>query len=129
MKKSLLLLVGAILMVFAVSCTKSTTYEIYNGTSGYGLYDVKAYEYSGSTMVNYYDVGYLAADASSGSITAQKEANKVQIAFKFAPGGDVYTTAEFFSLKSGGHAMILIEDNTQILGGNKGNAKLSDVVK
>lgn len=129
MKKSLLLFVGAILMVFAVSCTKPTTYEIYNGTSGIGIYDVKAYEYSGSTMVNYFDVGYLAADATSGSITANKEANKVQIAFKFAPGGDVYTTAEFFSLKSGGHSMILIEDNTQIFGGKKGTVKVSDVLK
>ena len=116
-------------MVFAASCTKSTTYEIYHGTSGYGLYDVKAYEYSGSTMVNYYDVGYLAADASSGSITAEKDANKVQIAFKFVPGGDVYTTAEYYSLKSGGHAMILIEDNTQIFGGSKGTVKVSDVAK
>ena len=129
MKKSLLLFVGAILMVFATSCTKPTTYEIYNGTSAIGLYGVKAYEYSGSTMVNYFDVGYLAADATSGSITANKEANKVQIAFKFAPGGDVYTTAEFFSLKSGGHSMILIEDNTQIFGGKKGTVKVSDVVK
>jgi hypothetical protein len=129
MKKSLLLFVGAILMVFAVSCTKPTTYEIYNGTSAIGLYGVKAYEYSGSTMVNYFDVGYLAADATSGSITANKEANKVQIAFKFYDNGDVYTTAEYYSIKSGGHTMILIEDNTQVIGGKKGIVKVSDVLK
>lgn len=129
MKKSLLLFVGAILMVFATSCTKPTTYEIYNGTSAIGLYGVKAYEYSGSTMVNYFDVGYLAADATSGSITANKEANKVQIAFKFYDNGDVYTTAEYYSIKSGGHTMILIEDNTQVIGGKKGIVKVSDVLK
>lgn len=116
-------------MVFAVSCTKPTTYEIYNGTSAIGLYGVKAYEYSGSTMVNYFDVGYLAADATSGSITANKEANKVQIAFKFYDNGDVYTTAEYYSIKSGGHTMILIEDNTQVIGGKKGIVKVSDVLK
>ena len=40
MKKSVLLFVSAILMVIATSCTKKTTYEIYNGTSGIGIYDV-----------------------------------------------------------------------------------------
>lgn len=116
-------------MVFAVSCTKPTTFEIYNGTSGIAIYDVKAYEYSGSMMVDYYDVGYLAADARSGVIEASDDANKVQIAFKFVPGGDVYTTAEYFALKVGGHSMILIEDNTQVFGGDKGGLKVSDVVK
>ena len=129
MKKSVLLFVSAILMVIATSCTKKTTYEIYNGTSGIGIYDVKAYEYSGSVLVNYNDVGYLAADATCGSIEASKEANKVQIAFKFVPGGDVYTTAEYFTLKSGGHTMILIEDNTQIFGKGKGTMNVIDALK
>ena len=129
MKKALLLFAGAILMVFATSCTKKTTYEIYNGTSGIGIYDVKAYEYSGSTLINYFDVGFLNADANSGTIEAAKEANKVQIAFKFAPGGDVYTTAEYYSLKTGGHTMILIEDNTQIYGGKKGTETVGQAIK
>ena len=129
MKKALLLFAGAILMVFATSCTKKTTYEIYNGTSGIGIYDVKAYEYSGSILVNYFDVGFLNADATSGNIEAAKDANKVQIAFKFMPGGDVYTTAEYYSLKSGGHTMILIEDNTQIFGGKKGTVTVGQAIK
>ena len=62
------------MMVFATSCTKKTTYEIYNGTSGIGIYDVKAYEYSGSTLVNYNDIGFLNADASSGAQEASKDA-------------------------------------------------------
>lgn len=117
------------MMVFATSCTKKTTYEIYNGTSGIGVYDVKAYEYSGSILVNYSDVGFLNANATSGSIEASKDVNKVQVAFKFAPGGDVYTTAEYFTLKSGGHTMILLEDNTQIFGGNKGTTTVEKAVK
>lgn len=129
MKKTLLLVVGAVLMVFAVSCTKATTYEIYNGTSGYSLYDVKAYEYAGSTLVNYSDVGFLNSDASTGSIEAAKDANKVQIAFKFVPGGDVYTTAEYFTLKSGSHTMILIQDETSIFGGSKGTLTVAKVAE
>jgi len=129
MKKALLLFAGAILMVFATSCTKKTTYEIYNGTSGIGIYDVKAYEYSGSSLVNYFDVGYLNANSTSGAIDASKDANKVQIAFKFYPDGDVYTTAEYFTLKSGGHTMILIEDNTQIFGDKKGTLTVEKAVK
>jgi hypothetical protein len=129
MKKALLLFAGVIMMVFATSCTKKTTYEIYNGTSGIGVYDVKAYEYSGSILVNYSDVGFLNANATSGSIEASKDVNKVQVAFKFAPGGDVYTTAEYFTLKSGGHTMILLEDNTQIFGGNKGTTTVEKAVK
>lgn len=117
------------MMVFATSCTKKTTYEIYNGTSGIGVYDVKAYEYSGSILVNYFDVGFLNTNATSGSIEASKDVNKVQVAFKFAPGGDVYTTAEYFTLKSGGHTMILLEDNTQIFGGNKGMTTVEKAVK
>ena len=116
-------------MVFAVSCTKATTYEIYNGTSGYSLYDVKAYEYAGSTLVNYSDVGFLNSDASTGSIEAAKDANKVQIAFKFVPGGDVYTTAEYFTLKSGSHTMILIQDETSIFGGSKGTLTVAKVAE
>lgn len=129
MKKALLLFAGVIMMVFATSCTKKTTYEIYNGTSGIGVYDVKAYEYSGSILVNYSDVGFLNANATSGSIEASKDVNKVQVAFKFAPGGDVYTTAEYFTLKSGGHTMILLEDNTQIFGGDKGTTTVEKAVK
>ena len=116
-------------MVFAVSCTNATTYEIYNGTSGYSLYDVKAYEYAGSTLVNYSDIGFLNSDASTGNIEAAKDANKVQIAFKFVPNGDVYTTAEYFSLKSKGHTMILIQDDTQVFGGSKGMLTVGKVVE
>lgn len=34
-----------------------------------------------------------------------------------------------FANKSGGHTMILIEDNTQVIGGKKGIVKVSDVLK
>lgn len=128
MKKTAYLIIGAMLMILS-SCTKSTTFEVYNGTSGYGMYDVKAYEYSGSTMIGLYDVGYLAADASSGSIEAEKDAKQVKIAFKFAPGGEVYSTADYYTLTQGGHTMILIEDETQVIGGSKVQAKVSEVVK
>ena len=111
------------------SCTKSTTFEVYNGTSGYGMYDVKAYEYSGSSVVGFYDVGYLAANASSGTIEAEKDAKQVKLAFKFVPGGEVYTTAEYYTLAQGSHTMILIEDDTQVIGGSKEVVKVSEIVK
>ena len=128
MKKSFYLIIGALLLMLS-SCTKSTTFEVYNGTSGYGMYDVKAYEYSGSTVVGFYDVGYLAANASSGTIEAEKDAKQVKLAFKFVPGGDVYTTAEYYSLAQGSHTMILIEDDTQVIGGSKEVVKVSEIVK
>ena len=62
------------------ACTKSTTYEVYNGTSGYSMYDVKVYEYSGSNAVGFYDVGFLSTNASSGKIEANKEAKQVNVA-------------------------------------------------
>ena len=128
MKKSFYLIIGALLLMLS-SCTKSTTFEVYNGTSGYGMYDVKAYEYSGSSVVGFYDVGYLAANSSSGTIDAEKDAKQVKLAFKFVPGGDVYTTAEYYSLAQGSHTMILIEDDTQVIGGSKEVVKVSEIVK
>ena len=128
MKKSFYLIIGALLLMLS-SCTKSTTFEVYNGTSGYGMYDVKAYEYSGSSVVGFYDIGYLSANASSGTIEAEKDAKQVKLAFKFVPGGDVYTTAEYYSLAQGSHTMILIEDDTQVIGGSKEVVKVSEIVK
>ena len=129
MKKVLFLLVGAILMVCAVSCSKSTTYEIYNGTSDIPLYEVKVYEYSGSSMLKYQDVGYLSVNASSGSLTATKGANQVQLTFKLVYGGDIYTTAEYFSLVDGKHTLIRIDDYTQVYGGSKEVLTLGQVTK
>ena len=110
------------------ACSKSTTYEVYNGTSGYGMYDVKAYEYSGSNAVGFYDIGYLSANASSGSIEANKDAKQVKIAFKFVPNGDVYTTADYYNITQGSHTMILIEDHTQVIGGSKGAISVENVL-
>lgn len=118
MKKTAILLF-CFATALLTACTKSTTYEIYNGTSGYSMYDVKAYEYSGSTAVGYYDAGFLSANASTGSIEAAKEAKQVKIAFKFVPNGEVYTTADYYTLTQGGHTMILIEDQTHVIGGSK----------
>lgn len=129
MKKALLLFVGAIMMVCAVSCTKATTYEVYNGTSDISLYEVKVYEYSGSTMVNYSDVGYLSVNSSSGTIEAAKGADQVQITFRLGYGSDIYTTAEYFSLIKGKHTMIRIDDYTQVYGGYKGAKTLEKVAK
>lgn len=128
MKKLALLVICAV-MVFFTSCTKSTTYEIYNGTSGISMYDVKAYEYVGSNVVSFHDLGFLSSNATTGSIEANKESKQVKVAFKFAPGGDVYTTADYFNLTSGGHIMILIEDDTQVIGGSKGTVKVADLGK
>ena len=125
MKKCSILLF-CIATVLMTACTKSTTYEVYNGTSGYSMYDVKAYEYSGSTAVGYYDVGFLSANSSSGSIEAAKDAKQVKIAFKFYPSGDVFTTAEYYTISKGSHTVILIEDNTQVIGGSKGETVIAD---
>lgn len=118
MKKGFVLLLG-LLAVMMSSCIKSTTYEIYNGTSGFSMYDVKAYEYSGSTVIGYYDVGFLNSNASSGSIEAAKDARQVKVAFKFLPNGEVYTTADYYNLTKNGHTVILLEDNTYVRGGSK----------
>ncbi len=124
-RSALLLCFVAVLMS---ACSKSTTYEVYNGTSGYGMYDVKAYEYSGSNAVGFYDIGYLSANASSGSIEANKDAKQVKIAFKFVPNGDVYTTADYYNITQGSHTMILIEDHTQVIGGSKGAISVENVL-
>ena len=79
----------------------------------------------GSNSVGYYDVGFLSANASSGTIEATKDAKQVKIAFKFYPNGDVYTTAEYFSIAKGSHTVILIEDQTQVIGGSKSEAPIS----
>jgi len=126
MKKTVILLF-CFATVLLTACTKSTTYEIYNGTSGYSMYDVKAYEYSGSNAVGYYDVGFLSANASSGFIEAAKDAKQVKIAFKFVPNGEVYTTAEYYTLTQGSHTMILIEDQTHVIGGSKAETPITSV--
>jgi len=119
MKKALFLFAGAIMMVFAVSCGKSTTYEVYNGTSDIPLYNIKVYEYSGSSMIKMKDVGTLYSNSSSGSIEATRGADQVQLTFRLEYGGDVYTTADYYSLRSGEHTMIRIDDYTQVYGGSK----------
>ena len=126
MKKTAILLF-CFATALLTACTKSTTYEIYNGTSGYSMYDVKAYEYSGSSAVGYYDVGFLSANASSGSIEAAKDAKQVKVAFKFVPNGSVYTTADYYTITEGSHTMILIEDHTQIIGGSKGETTVASM--
>lgn len=128
MKKALLLVVGAVLMMMT-ACTKATTFEIYNGTSGIGMYDVKAYEYVGSTVTTFHDLGFLASNSSTGSVEASKDTKQVKVAFKFAPDGEVYTTADFYNLNPGGHTMILIEDNTSVFGSKKSECKVADVIK
>lgn len=109
---------GAILMVFAVSCAKTTTYEVSNASS-YDFYDVVGNEYLGTAVVNNALMGYIASNSSSGPVDASKGANKVQITFKFLPNGDVYTTAEYYSITRGGHTKIVLDDETQIYGDSK----------
>ena len=128
MKKALFLVVGAVLIMMT-ACTKATTFEIYYGTSDIGMYDVKAYEYVGSTVTTFHDLGFLASNSSTGSVEASKDTKQVKVAFKFSPDGEVYTTADFYNLNPGGHTMILIEDNTSILGSKKGECIVADVIK
>ena len=118
MKKTLLLVVGAVLMVFAVSCAKATTYEVSNASS-YDFYDVVGNEYLGTAVVNNALMGYIASNSSSGPVDASKGANKVQVAFKFLPNGDVYTTVEYYSITRGEHTKIVLDDETQIYGDSK----------
>ena len=130
MKKTLLLFVGAMLMVFAVSCAKPTTYEVYNGTSGYDLYEVVGNEYLGSALVNTTSLGYhIAANSSSGAVEAQSGANKVQVAMTFVPGGDVYTTVDYYSINRGGHTTIVLEDETQVSGPSRAIFAIGELMK
>ena len=70
-------------------------------------------------MIKMKDVGTLYSNSSSGSIEATRGADQVQLTFRLEYGGDVYTTADYYSLRNGEHTLIRLDDYTQVYGGSK----------
>ena len=110
-----------------MSCSKSTTYEVHNGTSGYTLYDVTVYEYSGTSVIGQQDAWTIYAGSSSRSFEASRGAEKVKVSMKFTPGGEVYTTSSYTTLIDGSHTIVLLDDNTYVRGNAKGEVKIVDL--
>ena len=128
MKKLVLLAIVAVSMMM-MSCSKTSTYQVRNGTSGYTLYGVTVYEYQNSSVVGQNYVGSLWAGDMSSQHEAASNANRVKVAMKFEPGGEIYTTTEYTSLVSGGNTIVLLDDYTYVRNGSKGEVRIVDLKK
>lgn len=127
--RKLVLLAIVVVSMMMMSCSKSSTYQVRNGTSGYTLYGVNVYEYQNSSVVGQNYVGSLYAGDMSSQQEAAQNANRVKVAMKFEPGGEIYTTTEFTDLVSGGNTIVLLDDYTYVRSDAKGEVRLGDLKK
>ena len=112
MKKYLFLLVGIIAFAFT-SCSKDTTYQVSN-KSDFNLYEVIGFEYYGNDRVNQDNIGNVGMGATSETIIAEKQAEKVKFGFRFASDGDWYYTSQYYLLEAKGNKVFTIDNNTMV---------------
>ena len=112
MKKYLFLLVGIIAFAFT-SCSKDTTYQVSN-KSDFNLYEVIGFEYYGNDRVNQDNIGNVGMGATSETIIAEKQAEKVKFGFRFVSDGDWYYTSQYYLLEAKGNKVFTIDNNTMV---------------
>ena len=112
MKKYLFLLVGIIAFAFT-SCSKDTTYQVSN-KSDFNLFEVIGFEYYGNDRVNQDNIGNVGMGATSETIIAEKQAEKVKFGFRFASDGDWYYTSQYYLLEAKGNKVFTIDNNTMV---------------
>lgn len=112
MKKYLFLLVGIIAFAFT-SCSKDTTYQVSNKTD-YTLYDVLSFEYHGSDRVKQENIGNLGVGTPTEIIVADKQAEKVKIAFTFGGESPRYYTVQYYYLEAKSNKIFTLDNETMI---------------
>ena len=112
MKKYLFLLVGIIAFAFT-SCTKDTTYQISN-KSDFNLYEVIGFEYHGNDRVKQDNIGNVGMGATSETVIAEKQAEKIKFGFRFVSEGDWYYTSQYYLLDAKNNKVFTIDNNTMV---------------
>ena len=112
MKKYLFFLVAVVAMAFT-SCSKDTTYQVSNKTD-HTLYDMVAFEHRDADRVDQKNIGNLGVGTNSEILTADKQAEKVKLAFRFSSDGNLYYTVQYFYLESKNNKVITLNNDTYV---------------
>lgn len=116
MKKVLFIAMVLVGLTFVTSsCTKETTYTIYN-TTDYTLYDVFTLEYdAASNPVGQNNIGSIGVGSTSQAVTAVSSAENVEVVFRFYSDGDRYVTVLKYPLTKGSNTTITLNNQTQVM--------------